>query len=272
LDWRSALGYAQQHLVSLLFSPLLLWIGIVLVVLAEVILLLLGRIPYLGELWAAILFLPLFLLNLFLILLGYLGVWLIPAVVADEGVGVVDTLRRVEQLVRRAPGRILAYLSIAVILGLLASMVLVPLTYWALASTTALTGLGLGSEKLARFAVAMPDLFSDLLFPGMLGGFGSLFYGVESVPFTFKIAAVIYAVSLLLIPVSIIAILFVVFPLSCACATYISVSEESAPPAVEAQAPPPPRPPESRTCAQCGAPLSPDDVFCMRCGAPQSEA
>ena len=265
--WQTALSYARSHLVSLLFSPLLLWIGIALVFLGEFILLFLGRIPYLGELWAALLFLPLVVLNLFLILLSYLGAWLIPAVVAGEGGGVTDTLRRVQEVVQRAPARILAYLSIAMILGLLAAMVIVPLVYWATGSTAALSALALGMEKIGKLSSAVPDMLSSLLSPGDLGGFGRLTYRARGVPFTFRIAGLIYTLAILLIPISILSTLFVVFPVSCACATYINVRGEALTrPAV---GPAPSVQPGKTFCVKCGAELPPGTRFCVRCGAAQ---
>jgi hypothetical protein len=276
--WRSALGYMARRLLTLLCSPLVLQIAIVLIVVVEALVLLLARIPYVGELWASLLFLPLVVLNLFLILLSYLGVWLIPAVVAGEGGGIIDTLRRIQRAVRRAPGRILVYLSVTVVLGVLAALIIIPLVYAATASTIALTtGAMLGTD-VADLAGDIPYLgledvpyvLEDLLLYRF--GFGS------SDRITMTIAGVIFAVGFLLIPLAILSVLVIVFPVSCACATYLSVREEEpAPPVAPASwvEPAPPVAPASwvepaqRTCPNCGAEVSPQARFCLRCGYPQ---
>lgn len=267
--WEAALGFSSRHLLTLFFSPLVLALSIGLILLGEVIVLFLGRIPYVGELWASLLFLPLVLVNVFLILLGSLGMWLIPAVVASEGSGVMDTLRRVQGVVRVAPGRILVYFSIAVILGLLTALVIVPLVYSATAYTTWLTTAALGREKMIRFAVALPDLFLSRMLPGELRELGPLLYeyGIGKVPFTYKIGALIFTLANLLIPVAILAVLGVVFPVSCACATFISVREEAERFGLAAESP---AAPERNLCASCGAEVSPKQHFCTHCGAPQN--
>lgn len=268
LSWRGALAYSQRHLSTLLFSPLALILGIFLAQVAEAVLLFAGRIPYLGELWVAVIFLPLLIFNLFLALLAYLGMLLIPPVVAAEGRGVMETLRRVQQLVRRAPGRILVYLSIAVILSLLATLVILPLTYSALSTTRSVAGLALGEERLADFQRAMPLLFgaSDLF-----NLYGIPFLGSSrSVPVTMKLARLILTVTGLSVPVVIFAELFVIFPTACACAIYLSViGEMAAAGATDAGEWEPSR---SAYCVNCGAALPAGTRFCVHCGAAQESA
>lgn len=267
LGWRPALAYSRGHLGTLIFSPLALGVGILLALLVQLILLFLGRIPYLGELWVAVLFLPLVVINLFIILLAYLGGWLIPAVVAAEGRGIADTLRRVQQMVRRAPGRILAYLSIAVILGLLAALIIVPLVYSAVVSTAGLTVLALGEGRLAEFSRAIPGV-SDLFFlPSPFGLSPWLTYGTGGVPITMRLAGFILTVTVLLIPVVVFAELFIVFPIACGCATYLSVMGETVAPGT--MQPRQARPPGPAFCIRCGAELPPGTRFCLQCGAPQ---
>jgi len=77
--WSAALNYSLSHWTSLILSPLALLIGIILIAVGELAILFLGRIPYLGELWASLLFPLLIVLNIFLILLGFLSSWLIRA-------------------------------------------------------------------------------------------------------------------------------------------------------------------------------------------------
>ena len=255
-----ALSFAARYILSLLFSPLLLWIGVGIVMLIELNLLFLGRIPFLGELWASLLFLPIFVLNLFLILLAFLGSWLSPFVVVGEGTGVKGTLSRVVKIVRSAPGRIMTYLGMTLFLIIVAVWPLIVLIYGAFGLTGGLTLIGLGEEKVSQILLAggsklLSPLLRDLLPPGLFYGFG-----VER-GFSFTLAGWIYSLSLLVIVAAIYAFL-VVFPLSCGCAIYISVREEASVEAVPKMA--------KRYCIKCGAEISPDAQFCIRCGAPQT--
>ena len=264
--WYSALGYMTRRLPTLLLSPLVLLIAIVLIVVLEGLVLMAGRIPYVGELWASLLFLPLVVVNLFLVLLSSVGVWLVPAVVAGEGGGILRTLGRVRQAVRRAPGRLLAYLSIATVLGVLAALIVVPLAYGATLSTMALTTVAMGPEKMTEFSTALPGLLLDHI-PDQIGeflfeyGYG---FGSGSSPVTYKIAGAIFAVAILLISIAILAVLSVVFPVSCACASYLSVRQDEPEPSV----PPPTVEPAHEACPNCGAAVSPEARFCLRCGSP----
>lgn len=70
----------------------------------------------------------------------------------------------------------------------------------------------------------------------------------------------------MIIPVAIVATLFVVFPTACACATYMTVREVPSPSGTAAQLP---VDPQKRHCANCGAEIGPNDRFCLQCGAMQ---
>ena len=186
--------------------------------------------------------------------------------VVAEGRSVLATLRRVQQLVRRAPGRILVYFSVAVILSLLAALVIGPLTYSALSSTQGVATIAFGEERAAEFQRAIPLIFGSIA--------SSSFYGVPylsgmsgAVPFTMKLARLILTITVLSVPVVILAELFVVFPTACACAIYLSVVGKTA--ASETAQPEPTAFTRSAFCMQCGAELSPGNRFCPRCGAPR---
>jgi len=226
-----------------------------------------------GELWVSLLFLPLVVLNLFLILLSYLGVWLIPAVVAGEGGGILHTLGRVRGAVQRAPGRILAYLSIAVVLGVLAALIVVPLVYAATLGTLGLTTAAMVGPDVVDFAAGLSTLRFDYALDqleGLLFRYG-LGLGGGSDRITLKIAAAIFAVAMALIPAAILAMLVIVFPVSCACASYLSVRTEEPEPYHPEAYEPPERwvEPTQRVCPNCGAEVSPQARFCLRCGHPQ---
>jgi hypothetical protein len=264
--WGAPLAHSRRHLGTLLFSPLALILIISLVEVAQVVLLFAGRIPYLGELWVAVIFLPLLLVNLFLALLLYLGILLIPPVVAAERRGVLETLRRVQQLVRRAPGRILVYLSIAVVLSLLAALVIFPLTYSALTTTRGIAAAALGEDRMTEFQRAIPLVFGS---PASSSFYGVPFLsgGSRAVPFTMKPARLILTVSLLSVPVVIFAELFAIFPTAVASAIYLGVMGEAvASEAIRPERSPSPGP---AFCINCGAELPAGTKFCVQCGASQ---
>ncbi|MBC8264426.1 MAG: zinc ribbon domain-containing protein [Anaerolineales bacterium] len=254
-----ALSFATRHIFSLCLSPMVLWIGIGVVMLVELVLLLLGRIPVLGEIWASLLFLPLFVLNLFLIMLGFLGSWLSPFVVVGEETGVLDTLSQVANIVRRAPGRIVTYLGMTLFLIIVAVWPLILLIYGAFGLTGGLTLIGLGDEKVSQILLAGGSRFlRDLLPPGLFYGFG-MEGGVS-----FTLAAWIYSFSLLIIAAAVYAFL-VVFPLSCGCAIYISVREDASMEVVSREV-------VKCYCIKCGAEVPPDAQFCTKCGTPQTRS
>lgn len=260
-----AISFAGRYILSLLFSPLILWIGLGIVILVELILLLFGRIPFLGEIWASLLFLPLFVLNVFLILLAFLGSWLSPFVVMGEGTGILDTLSRLAKIVRRAPGRIMVYLGMTFFLVLVAIWPLIVLIYSAFILTGGLTSIGLGGEKVAQIMMAGASKWLSFLGLGPVGDLLSLTFryglGMKGGP-SFTLASWIYSFSVLVIAAASYAFLFV-FPLSCGCAIYISVREETPAEPVLKEV-------SKRYCIKCGAEIPPDAQSCPHCGAVQT--
>lgn len=252
-SWRDAFSYALSHLASLMFTGLVLVLAVLGVFLAEVIVLLLGRIPYLGELIASVAFLPLTLINAFALLVITVGSWLLYPIIAAEGTGVAGTIQRVVSLVRRSPGQVVAYIAIAMIAVGFASWIILGLGYGGAAITAMATIMGAGS-RIGR-------LFGG--WPGMGGymspyGMGWTPYRAASLPFTIYIAQLIYAVGIAGL-VAIVAAFPVVFLMSAATATYLNVAEPEAPVAG----------PENETqvhCPECGAPAQKGQKFCSNCG------
>jgi hypothetical protein len=244
---RDALTVAGRRLPSLLLSPLLLVLAGVAVVVVELIIFAIGRIPYVGELWAACWFLPLIVVNLAVLVIFMLGFWIMPFVIVGEETGVIDTLPRTVKTVLKAPGQIFTYLILtAVVLGLIAGL-LSGLISGAIANTSAVAGIGLGAEKTGQLLGGIS---------GLAPQFGYGFY--EEPAFTMRIAQWILIIAVL-IAFAAVSSLFLVLPLSLGCAVYLSVREEDD---VAPSAP-------AKACANCGAPVGPDDRFCLRCGAAQ---
>ena len=279
LDMGDALRYAANHLTSLLFAPLLLAAVILAVYIAEVIVLLLGRIPTLGPILTSLLFLPLVLVNMFLLAFVFFGAWLVPAIIAGEGTGVVETLSRLRTIVRQAPGRIATYWVMTVVLVLILGLVLLTVMSIAITQTEALTALASGGSPSALAGLFVTSPMDYLL--GPLGQFGR----------AVDIAILLYVLALLLLSVVVVAIPYFIFPLACACATHISVAGGApaavpvpqpvpappparmpapavtpAPPPV--QAPVQPAPAAPSYCKHCGGPLRPGAKFCGQCRAP----
>lgn len=262
--WQDALGYATSHLVSLMFTGLVLVLAMVGVFIAEIIVMLLGRIPYLGELLASLAFLPLTVINAFVLLVLIVGAWLIFPVIVAEDKGVGGTISRVVQLVRKSPGQIVAYIAIALILVAFASWIIFAIGYGGAAMTTSTTLIG-GGNRLSR-------VFSG--FFGMPMDYSMHRWGTQlgytSVPFTMSLAQLIYAISMAGF-FGLLASFPAVFMLSAATATYINVAEEQSATPEQAAPATPPAPdaePSERRCANCGASLEPGQKFCPECGAP----
>ncbi len=225
-SWQEALGYALGHWASLMFTGLVLVLAVLGVFLVEVIALLLGRIPYLGELIASAAFLPLTLLNAFALLVVLVGSWLIYPIIAAEGTGVAGTIQRVVGLVRRSPGQVVAYIAIALIVVGFASWIILALGYGGAALTAMATLIGAGSRLGQVFSRSWPGMMGPYMSPY---GMGWTPYRPVSVPFTMQLAQLIYGIGIAGL-MAIVATFPVVFLMSAATATYLAVAEsESAP-------------------------------------------
>jgi hypothetical protein len=293
-----ALRYAANHLAGLLLAPLLLWVMILVAIIAEAVVLLLGRVPAVGPILSALLFLPLVLINGFLLVFVLVGGWLVPAIIAGEGTGVLETLSRLRAIVRQAPGRITTYLAMTVLLMVILGLVLLLVISVATTQTQILSMI---TAFGGSFSVNPTELlFGSLLrFFGPLGGFGGSGLATD-------IAGLLYRLAWLLLSAVVVATPFFIFPLACACATHISVTggapaaapaaqpaqvpppaqapvpaampasppvqasapaQAPAPAAAPAPAPAPPTPAGPRSCSRCGAQLRPGAAFCGQCGA-----
>ena len=266
LDVGDALRYAANHLTSLLFAPLLLAAVILAVYIAEALVLLLGRIPTLGPILTSLLFLPLALVNMFLLAFVFFGAWLVPAIVAGEGTGVMETLSRLRTIVRQAPGRIATYWVMTVLLMVILGLVL--LTVMSVATTqTQVLSTVIASGGAPAF---LTGLFRASPMDYLLGPLGELGRAAD-------IATLLYVLAFLLLSAVVVAIPYLIFPLACACATHISVAggapaaiaaAQPAPVPPPAQPPAPPAPAAPSYCKHCGGPLRPGAKFCGQCRAP----
>jgi len=231
-----ALLSALQHLPSLLFAPLLLGLASVGVLLMELVLMLLGRIPYLGELLVAVLFLPAVLLNALMFVIVFAGTWLVYPVAMGENAGVLQTLRRVIDITRRNPARILTYLGMTVILSLLLVVVLLALAFGAYVLTLMLTVAGMSLERALQMGLSniLGQLGPLVGLMGPMGGLlgspfsGGLFGGTASTPpLTMDIAGALIGLETALLWLGAIWAVPWVFNLTASCAVFQSVAGQA---------------------------------------------
>lgn len=193
------------------------------------------------------------LVNAFALLVIIVGSWLIYPVIAAEGAGVAGTIRRVVGLVRRSPGRVAAYIAIAILAVGFASWIIIGLGYGGAALTAGATIIGAGS-RIGRLFGVWPTGWYVMPY-----GMGWTPYRTVSMPFTMYLAQLIYAIGIAGL-VAIVAAFPVVFLMSAATATYLNVAEPQMPIAAQGE--------ETEVrCPQCGSPAKKGQKFCSNCGA-----
>ena len=266
-DVGEALRYAGRHFVAFFFSPLILVLGLALVLVVESILLLVGRIDYLGELVVSLTFLPLVLLNLLILLIAWFGTSLTFPTVADRGEGVGRTLLAVLNLARRAPARLIAYMVSAGIISLIAFLVCL---YFLSASLyTTLSFVAIGMEP-AKFFLMLGGLPLDVL--GLMPGwaYGVLGQYLVQQPVTLSVARLLFWLSFGAVTILTLSIPQL-FYVTTTCAVYLGTSHEvsdlgqsdsysrrSPHGGVYSRG--------GRVCQHCGAPLAYGQSYCPHCG------
>ncbi|UCG23410.1 MAG: hypothetical protein JSW55_14845 [Chloroflexota bacterium] len=244
-----ALAFSWSHIVSFLFSPLALLVLALLIIVIEVLLLLLGRIPYLGELLVSLAFLPLVVVNILLLIGLAAGMWLIFPIVAARGSGVVETLQRVVAIVRHSPLRLVTYFAIALIIVVFTLAVLWFLVVAGRFVTLRAMNAGVGEDTMRQIATSNPfgalalpgaavSSIPQLLFGEVLGSLpeplGSLlgsqgFFGFQSFEeprFTMDIAGFIMGLSTVALFAGLIYVFPWVFTLSVSCSIYHNLGDE----------------------------------------------
>jgi hypothetical protein len=216
---REAARYALRRAADFALAPLALLFVVALVGLAEVIIMLIGRVPYVGELLVSLLFLPALVLNLFLVVVVSFGSSLIYPVIVDRGRGVAGTLMHVLVVIRHAPARVAFYLGIAGLLAAIATGVLWLLLSGALILTMQALMAGLGLPKFSAIGLGS---IQDVL--PVIGALGGIYGGTGGSSFTYTLAGRLIELGVL------VALAFALaFPLvlqiSLACAVYFHVKD-----------------------------------------------
>ena len=302
-----ALTFSSQHILSFALSPLALGVVGVAVVLAEVLLFMLGRIDHIGELLVSVLFLPTVIVNALLMVGVVGGSWLVFPIIAESGTDPIKTVRRVVDVVYRAPGRLVGNLILALFVVALTMLILWPLVIVGYTQTITLIGAGLGEEKMTQIVLA--SVLDALPLPTSILGLGRVLYG--EVPFTIEAAGFLMGLETIVLLVGAIYVFPWVFLLTVSCAIYSSLTGVASAPASAAvpaspkpasispspslfpvpptvPAPPPVQPiatpyqpppvashgPQipsaGSACIQCGRPINLGSHFCPYCGKPQS--
>jgi hypothetical protein len=218
----AALLDAVPRLPTLFLSPLLLVLGVVAVIIVEAVLLLLGRIPFLGEIIVALVFLPLILINAFLFIVVAASTWLIIPIAVAENAGVMPAIQRAIDLTRRAPGRIVIYLIITTFLAFFIVVGVGLLLLLAYSVTLSLTVTGMSFQRAIQMGLSG---FMSLLGPmgGLLfynyGGFG----GFRDIPITMTLANLLITLETFVLWFGVVFALPRVFTLTAAGAVYLNV-------------------------------------------------
>ena len=278
---RAAIQFGVQNIVKLLLSPLALVLVVPVVIIAELIIVLLGRIPFLGELWAAVVFFPLIVVNILLLVGLIVGLWLIYPIIAEGERGVMQIIGRIIALVRHAPAALLGTYLLASVMVSIAMLIFSFLLTSAYTQTTTIMGIGLDGKwgdiaRSSSFGMLLsPTAFLqiDSLFDRFL--FGGRF---TAHPFTYRIAAFVmglgtaamFACALLAFPWS--------FMQTISAELYhtlrdsVSADAETLPALnlaglkalqtnnAEAN-------PKTISCLNCGEAIAVNSKFCMHCGS-----
>jgi hypothetical protein len=216
IDLPVAVTYALRHGRSLVVAP-----GVVVLVTAGVIgveaaALLVSRLPAVGDVAAAVLFLPAVLVNMALILLAVPALWLTPAVVAADGGATRATLGQVWATIRAAPGRLLLYLVATVIVMAVVGIALAAVMWLAISMALSVAGwAGLEAARADGFLAMLADLGLSGLDAGHVPATTALVPLIVYVLYGVLLVALVATIPLL------------VFPVCAACAARISVTGET---------------------------------------------
>lgn len=215
---REALRFGWRRLPELAFTPGACLLIVAAIGLAETVVMLVGRIDYIGEVIVSLLFLPALALNLFLILLVSFGVALIAPTIVDRGRDVMGTLQYVLALMRRIPGQAALYLSLSWLLTGLVTWIIWGVVALALAVTMQMLLAGVGLNKASDITL------NWLPIPNLWGG-RSIFSGFARRRFTYDIASFVLQLGVLGTIALALAFPFVL-QINLTCGVYLHVKDE----------------------------------------------
>lgn len=225
-SWRAALRYSVEHWAANLFGPFVLAIGVAIIVGVEAIVFGFARIPFLGELIFAVLFLPIALLNILLFVLLIFGSILLYPAVAVDGYGLATAPPKVISLVRHHLGSVVATMLVAAGVAFLATVLVVAVVTGAILLTAGISTVGMGPDKTAE--ILGPTFQSISQGPqGLVLSFVAA-VGVEASTPTVIVARLVVSLAILMLFAAVYA-LPATFMLATACTLYLSHEAPSAP-------------------------------------------
>ena len=221
LTWKDGLIWSVRHLGALALTPLVVIATGSLVLLAEAAVLLVGRISFVGELLAGLLFLPFMIINVGVTVAVVFGIWLVFPIIAAEETDIRTTLVRLVRLVGDAPAKVAGYTTMLLSAGLLATIAVLTVILYALGLTTGMSGVGLGAQKSWEILQGVPLV---AIFPQLVPVQSYLSPTAADVSLSIAAARVIYSVESILLLVGALAFP-VTFLFSSNCAVYIIVRQ-----------------------------------------------
>ncbi|MEO0116936.1 MAG: hypothetical protein ABIK97_05275 [candidate division WOR-3 bacterium] len=132
---KESFRYAKKNFKSWFFSPILIILFILVIIICGLILGLLTKIPYVGELILALFSLPAFAASLFIVYLGIVFIFtliLAPAIVGVTKNDIFDTLFEVFSSLNEQPWRLVIY---TILLGILKLVGVVILSFFTILAT-----------------------------------------------------------------------------------------------------------------------------------------
>lgn len=287
--WTEAVGFVLEHLATVLLTPLVFLLAVILTGVAELLVLFLARIPILGQLLAAIAFLPLLLFNLLLLLVIFAGSWLLYATIATGQFDAGRAVGMVVRLVRRSPIRVVLYWLTSAIVTIVLVWVLVVFIVVAFVVTALVIGNGLGFGNVSALtgigSLLGPFGFSPI--GGLLGRVGLLGLGGFGGEQPLGLAQLLLGIAGILVIATLYA-LPLTLQMALSCAVYLQLQDGAAAPeppraAASYDREPEPLPvaavapvgmavatsaPTTRFCTRCGRAAAAQSRFCTGCGAP----
>jgi hypothetical protein len=156
---REAMGFVGKNWKSVIFSPIMVIFIILFLLVCGIIVGLLGKIPYVGELGFAIFGIPIFVVALFLVFLAVVfcvGIVLGPAIVATAREDSFETMIQFFSSIWSQTWRFVVYNTLLGAIAIVCVYVFGAFSYWALKLVYVVCGWTMG-PKLHNMAMAAMD-------------------------------------------------------------------------------------------------------------------
>ena len=181
-------------------GPLIL-VNILLLVFANVFLLLFGKIPLIGPVLYSLLFFPVYVITLFIMIFGIVGIWFYPPLIARYQPGVIASIRIFLDFVRRHSLNLIFIIPIMVILSMMLFSMIYSLHITAFSLTVKLSR-NILDESVSRVFSAIPFSFQRVTDIGLIGADLKIFRSfLGELLFSHQVGGVILGSTLMMISV-----------------------------------------------------------------------